>query len=100
MFFYKRITLIGLGFKAFSYKNYLWLYIGLSHYILFKIPITIKIFCCKKKIYVCSLNKKDITNFIRQMKYYNIFSKYKGKGLLEFKQFKGFIILKKGKKQQ
>lgn len=100
MYFFKRITLIGLGFKAFLYKNYLWLYIGLSHYILFKMYKDITIYCCKKKIYICSFNKKSITNFTKQLKYYKLFSKYKGKGLLDFKQFKGFIILKKGKKQQ
>ena len=100
MFFFKKITLVGLGFKCFLYEKDLWLYTGLSHFVKFSIPDNVTIYCRKKKIYIFSFNKRVITNFLRQIKFYRLPNKYKGKGILEFKQFKGFITLKKGKRQQ
>jgi large subunit ribosomal protein L6 len=95
-----KLIMIGLGFKCFIYKNYLFLLLGFSHYILYKIPKEIKLFCKKKTIFLTSLNKQKLFIFhkvIQNSKKPNI---YKGKGLIEFKQFKTFIKLKKGKKQQ
>ena len=43
-----KLTIIGLGFKCFIYKTYLFLLLGFSHYILYKIPKEIKLFCKKK----------------------------------------------------
>jgi len=99
MFFYKKISLVGLGFKAFVFNNYLWIYIGLSHFMKYTITHDLFIICKKKKIHLFSSNKYLLFNFMRQLKYYLKPNRYKGKGLLEFKQFKGFISLKKGKRQ-
>jgi ribosomal protein L6P/L9E len=65
----------------------------------YPIPYSLTIICKKKKIYLFSVSKQIIFNFLRQLKYYKLPNRYKGKGLLEFKQFRGFIMLKKGKKQ-
>lgn len=95
-----KLIIIGLGFKCFVYKNFLFLLLGFSHYILYKIPSEIKLLCKKKVIFLTSLNKQKLFSFrnlIQNSKKINI---YKGKGIITFNQFKTFIKLKKGKKQQ
>lgn len=99
MFFFKKISLVGLGFKAFIYKGFLWLYLGLSHFMKFFIPVGLIIICKKKKIFFFSHQKKLLLDWIKQLKFFRKANIYKGKGLVEFKQFKGFVKLKKGKKQ-
>lgn len=98
MIFIKKVSLVGLGFKTFVYKKFLWIYVGFSHFMKFYIPKDLVIICRKKKMYLYTVNKQMLSNFIRQLKYYNKPNRYKGKGLLEFKQFKGCISFRKGKK--
>jgi large subunit ribosomal protein L6 len=95
-----KLVVIGLGFKCFVYKQFLFLLLGFSHYILYKIPREIKLFCKKKIIFLVSLNKQKLFIFQKLLKDSKKLNIYKGKGVIEFKQFKNFIKLKKGKKQQ
>jgi len=98
MYFYKKISLVGLGFKTFVQNGNLWIFIGLSHFMKFRLSPELFVICKKKKIYLFSSNKNKLFDLIKQLKYYRIPNKYKERGILEFKQFKGFIKLKKGKK--
>jgi len=90
-----RFSLVGLGFKTIVRRKYFWLYIGLSHFLKFKIPRGLRIKCGKRRVLFYSYNKYILYSFISILKFYKPPSKYKGKGLIEFKQFKGFIKEKK-----
>ncbi len=98
--FYYKLILIGLGYKYFIYKNCLYILIGFSHYILFPLNLLhIYIKCKKKKIFLFSKNKQNLLSFISKFKNFRPVNIYKGKGIIEFKNFKPFVKLKKGKKQ-
>jgi ribosomal protein L6P/L9E len=96
---YGKLHMIGLGYKNFVMDNKLYILIGDCNYIILNIPQSVKIFCKKNQIYALSSDKKclfDFLSFIKNIKKINF---YKGKGVLEFKNFK-FTKLKVGKKQR
>lgn len=68
---------------------------------IFKIPEEIYLFCRKNQIYFftteCEL--AVLNNFISKLKRIKRPNLYKGKGVIEFKNFK-FLKLKQGKKQR
>jgi len=96
--FYNKIYNIGLGFKNFIYKNYLFLLLGNSNYYKLKIPNNIYIICKKNQIYFFSNNKIKLNNFLFLIKNLKKINLYKGKGLINFYNFK-FMKLKMGKKK-
>lgn len=93
-----KLILIGLGYKYFVYKKHLYILIGFSHYIYIKIPHNILLYCRKKKLFMQGTDKQQINSFSAKIKYFKSANVYKGKGIIEFKSFKNFIKLKKGKK--
>lgn len=97
--YFTKIYMIGLGFKNFILGNYLYILVGDCNYIMFLIPGNLKVFCKKNQIYVLGENDIEIFNFISQIKRVKKPNFYKGKGVLEFKNFK-FTKLKVGKKQR
>lgn len=96
---FTKIYMIGLGFKNFILGNYLYILVGDCNYIMFSIPGNLKVFCKKNQIYVLGEDEVEIFNFISQIKKVKKPNFYKGKGILEFKNFK-FTKLKVGKKQR
>lgn len=96
---FSKLHLIGLGFKNFVLGNKLYILVGDCNYIIFNIPSTLKIFCKKNQIYFLSPNESDIIDFAYHIKKIKKPNFYKGKGVLEFKNFK-FTKLKVGKKQR
>jgi len=97
--FIAKIFLVGLGYKNFAYNRKLYILIGDSNYILLEIPSEINILCRKNQIFGISKNKINLLNFFSSIKYLKKLNLYKGKGILEFKNFK-FMKLKTGKKQK
>lgn len=97
--FFSKIYMIGLGYKNFVLSNRLYLLVGDCNYIIFEIPDTLKVFCRKNQIYVLSCNQVELFNFAANLKKIKKPNFYKGKGVLEFKNFK-FTKLKVGKKQR
>jgi ribosomal protein L6P/L9E len=91
--------MIGLGFKNFVFRDELHILVGDCNYILLKIPDEIKIFCRKGRIYMLSNSAEKLYNFSAILKRIKKPNFYKGKGILEFKNFK-FMKLKIGKKQR
>lgn len=97
---YSRLNLVGVGYRVFPYEileNQLYLKLGYSHLVYFKIPMKINVFIHKfTKLFLfgnCSFEQlKSVSSRIRACKYPE---PYKGKGIL-YDQEK--IILKKGKK--
>jgi hypothetical protein len=94
-----KLYMIGLGFKNFVLDNKLYILVGDCNYIVFEIPETLKIYCRKNQIYVLSINDVEAFSFLSYIKKIKHPNFYKGKGVLEFKNFK-FTKLKIGKKQR
>ncbi len=94
-----KIYMIGLGFKNFVLGNSLYILVGDCNYIVFEIPISLKVFCKKNQIYLLSNNEVELFNFMSNIKNVKKSNFYKGKGVLQFKNFK-FTKLKVGKKQR
>lgn len=98
-FFITKIFLVGLGYKNFVYNNKLYILIGDSNYITLEIPKEVNILCRKNQIFGISKDKMILLDFFSNLKYLKKLNLYKGKGILEFKNFK-FMKLKTGKKQK
>lgn len=95
-----KLTLIGVGFKAFvlnvSNVLILQLKLGYSHQIFFKIPNYLKVICPKPtKIFIFGKNKEKIFQFFSLIKSYKTPEIYKGKGIFYNNER---IVLKEGKK--
>lgn len=97
--FYSVLFMVGLGFKNFILDNQLYILVGDCNYLIFNIPANLKVFCRKKQIYLFSYNKQALYNFVSILKKIKKLNLYKGKGILEFKNFK-YTKLKVGKKQR
>ncbi len=97
--YYYKLNVIGLGYKNFVLNNNLYILIGDCNYIIIPIPNDIKLYCKKKQIYLLGLNKDTLNYFASNLKLLKKINYYKGKGILEFKNFK-FMKLKTGKKQR
>lgn len=96
--YYSKIYNIGLGYKNFIYKKNLFLLLGDANYYKLKIPKEILIKCKKNQIYFFSIDKLILFNYINKIKNIKNLNIYKGKGLINFQNFK-FMKLKIGKKR-
>lgn len=96
---FSKLYMIGLGFKNFVLGQKLYILVGDCNYLVFDIPWGLKIFCKKNQIYLLGINETEIFNFMSNIKRIKKSNFYKGKGVLEFKNFK-FTKLKVGKKQR
>jgi ribosomal protein L6P/L9E len=96
---FSKLHMIGLGFKNFILGNQLYILVGDCNYIIFFIPTALKLFCKKNQIFILGENEVEIFNFISNVKKIKKSNFYKGKGILQFKNFK-FTKLKVGKKQR
>lgn len=95
-----KLNLIGVGYRVFRYEtltNQIYLKLGYSHLIYFRIPSEIKSFCQKfTKLFLFGNSSYDLlTQTAAQIKNCKLPEPYKGKGIL-YDQEK--IFLKKGKK--
>jgi ribosomal protein L6P/L9E len=91
--------MIGLGFKNFILGKQLYILVGDCNYIIFSIPNNLKVFCKKNQVFLLGENNVEIFNFMSNIKRVKKSNFYKGKGILQFKNFK-FTKLKIGKKQR
>ena len=97
---YQKLNLVGVGYRAFLYEklqSQLYLKLGYSHLIYFKVPSSVQVHCQKfTKLFLfgnCSFD--SLTQTAAQIRACKLPEPYKGKGVL-YDQEK--IILKKGKK--
>ena len=97
--FFGKLHMIGLGFKNFILNQNLYILVGDCNYIVLKIPESLKVFCKKNQVFVLSSSNTELFDFISNIKKIKKSNFYKGKGILEFKNFK-FMKLKVGKKQR
>jgi large subunit ribosomal protein L6 len=97
---YHRLNLVGVGYRVFSYdqlKNQIYLKLGYSHLIYFKIPDSLNTHCQKfTKLFIFGNCSFDVlTQTASQIRSCKLPEPYKGKGILHDQEK---ITLKKGKK--
>jgi large subunit ribosomal protein L6 len=97
---YHRLNLVGVGYRVFSYdqlKNQIYLKLGYSHLIYFKIPDSLNTHCQKfTKLFLFGNCSFDVlTQTASQIRSCKLPEPYKGKGILHDQEK---ITLKKGKK--
>ena len=97
---YTKLNLVGVGYRVFSHEklsNQIYLKLGYSHLIYFKVPSDLNSFCQKfTKLFLfgnCSFD--SLTRTAAQIRNCKLPEPYKGKGIL-YDQEK--VVLKKGKK--
>lgn len=96
----KKLKLIGVGFRVSSLKvldfDLLYLKLGYSHAIYFKVPKTLNVFCLKNnKLFLIGNSSIFLTQVAALIRSYKIPEPYKGKGILYMSEK---ITLKEGKK--
>nr|WAQ70079.1 ribosomal protein L6 [Rhizosolenia setigera] len=98
--FFKKITLVGLGFKSVLFEtpdsNILKLQLGYSHSIYLKLPDNLNIKILKfNTLFISSTNLNILNFFVKLLKTFKIPDSYKGKGVVyEYE----VINIKEGKK--
>ena len=100
IFFCKKLNLIGVGFRVSTLKilnmNLLHFKLGYSHFIYFKIPKNLKIFCLKaNKLFILGYSYLFVTQIASLIRSYKVPEVYKGKGIVYTTEK---IALKEGKK--
>lgn len=94
------LNFVGLGYKVFLYKNFLYVKLGFCRVVKIEIPRGVSIFSRKKNRVLLVSNDYDVLyRFIFKLKSLRKFNFYKGKGLFEYSNFDN-IKLKVGKQQQ
>jgi len=93
------IYMVGLGYKNFVLNGSLFILVGDCNYLIFQIPFGIKVLCKKNQVYLIANSSILVGDFAAKLKRVKKLNMYKGKGVLEFKNFK-FTKLKVGKKQK
>ena len=96
---FSKLHMIGLGFKNFVLGKQLYILVGDCNYIIFSIPDNLKVFCKKNQVFLLGEDSTEIFNFMSNIKRVKKSNFYKGKGILQFKNFK-FTKLKICKKQR
>lgn len=99
-FFCKKLNLVGVGFRVSILKilnsSLLHFKLGYSHYIYFKIPKNLKIFCFRSnKLFITGYSYLFVTQIAALIRSYKAPEPYKGKGIVYTTEK---IIIKEGKK--
>ena len=95
-----KLNLVGVGYRVFSYENLpnqIYLKLGYSHLIYFRIPKPLNTLCQKfTKLFLFGATSFDsVTQIAAQIRLCKVPEPYKGKGILHSAEK---IVLKKGKK--
>lgn len=97
---HQKLNLVGVGYRVFAYEklaNQIYLKLGYSHLIYFRVPLGVNAYCQKftKLFFFGDSSYNLLTQTTAQIRRCKLPEPYKGKGIL-YDQEK--IILKKGKK--
>ena len=100
LFFCRKLKLIGVGFRVSTLKlanlNLLHFKLGYSHYIYFKTPKNLEIFCLKaNKLFILGRSYVFVTQIAALIRSFKTPEPYKGKGIVYTTEK---ITLKEGKK--
>jgi ribosomal protein L6P/L9E len=97
---YRKLKFIGVGYRALeldSFKNKLLLFkLGFSHFLYFRISMSVQIFCLKlTKLFIYGNSYTNITQMASFIRSYKKPEPYNGKGILYDDEK---IVIKEGKK--
>lgn len=97
---YRKLKFIGVGYRALdldSFKNKLLLFkLGFSHFLYFRVSMSVKIFCLKfTKLFIFGNSYTNITQIASLIRSYKKPEPYNGKGILYDAEK---VIIKEGKK--
>jgi ribosomal protein L6P/L9E len=97
---YRKLKFIGVGYRALeldSFKNKLLLFkLGFSHFLYFRISMSVKIFCLKlTKLFIYGNSYTNITQTASLIRSYKKPEPYNGKGILYDAEK---VVIKEGKK--
>lgn len=97
---YQKLKLFGIGYKFITLENFndqlIMLKLGFSHFIYYKIPKEIKVFCKKQtQLFIVGKSYQKSTQIANSIRAIKKPEPYKGKGILFVNEK---INLKKGKK--
>ena len=97
---YRKLKFIGVGYRALeldSFKNKLLLFkLGFSHFLYFRISMSVKIFCLKlTKLFIYGNSYTNITQIASLIRSYKKPEPYNGKGILYDAEK---VVIKEGKK--
>lgn len=100
MIFYQKLKFIGVGYRVFSSDTFpgqlLFFKLGYSHFIYFKIPSKVNIYCLKMtRLFIYGHSYQAISQISSLIRSYKKPEPYKGKGILYNTEK---IKLKEGKK--
>ena len=73
---------------------------GLTHYTILPLPNELRVYTKKRRIYLLSKTTSCLKIFMSNLRRIRKIDIYKGKGLSEVKNYKGFIKMKSGKRKQ
>jgi large subunit ribosomal protein L6 len=95
--FVRKITLVGVGYKAGVQGRNLVMQLGYSHDIIFEIPNDIEIVCeTPTVITVSGSNRQKVGEIIKRLQKFRTPEPYKGKGVIVDSQY---VYRKEGKKK-
>lgn len=95
--FVKKVTLVGVGYKASVQGKNLVLQLGFSHDVIFEIPEDLKIVCESPTVVAVSgADKQRVGEIIKRLQKYRVPEPYKGKGVIIEGQY---VYRKEGKKK-
>lgn len=97
---YRKLKFIGVGYRALeldSFKNKLLLFkLGFSHFLYFRISMSVNIFCLKfTKLFIYGNSYTNITRIASLIRSYKKPEPYNGKGILYDAEK---VVIKEGKK--
>lgn len=93
--YFKKLLIVGVGYKAVLIYNFLYLYLGFSHPIFYKIPSYVSLSVPSyTEIVISGVDKQKVNQVASIIRNFKIPDVYKGKGIrylnekLRFKDFK------------
>lgn len=93
---YVELSFVGLGYRFFYIDEYLYLKLGYSHYIKFKIPGYVHLVGFKNRLIIFGVDICSLHKFVYLLRKFRMPDVYKGKGILIRDEV---ISLKVGKKR-
>jgi large subunit ribosomal protein L6 len=95
--FVKKVSLVGVGYKASVQARNLVMQLGYSHDIVFEIPVGIKIICESPTVVVISgADRQKVGEVAKRLQRFRAPEPYKGKGIIAEGQY---VYRKEGKKK-
>lgn len=98
--FYKKLQLVGIGYRVYYKDNIINLSLGFSHIIKYKLPKGITAICPNQnEIIIKGYDKQLVGQVAANIRSYKCPEPYKGKGIRYIDNYKELILIKETKKK-